>query len=135
MVDLRFQIFDCKQRSRLPALLVRLSLRERIEARVNSRQQESRVVSSGKPRNFRASVRLRNVRRSPLRVRHAGAHPPQPAAPAGADRPPVAPIEFLPTSTPGSNSVRRGAPASDRSGPAKSRPATNLDFPSLGSAA
>src|SRR5437867_1609055 len=76
-----------------------------------------------------------NVRRSPLRVRYAGAHPPQPGAPAAADRPPVAPIEFLPTSTPGSNSVRRGAPASDRSGPAKSRPATNLDFPSLGSAA
>src|SRR5437763_13352754 len=108
-----------------PPLLVRLSLRERIELRVNSRQQEFRAASLDKRRNCRANVHLRNVRPSPPPVRRDDAHPPRLGVPAGADRHPEALKEFLPTSTPGSNSSRRDAPASGRSDRVKSRPATN----------
>src|SRR6202011_3610195 len=49
----------------------------------------SRVASSSTRRNFRASVRLRNGRRSRLQVRRDGELPPLRRARAGADHRPV----------------------------------------------
>src|SRR5438132_7230462 len=122
MLDFRFSIANSAVD---PPLLLRLSLRERIELRVNSRQQEFRAASLDKRRNCRASVHLRNVRPLPRRVRRDDAHPPRLATRPGADRSPAALKEVLPTSTPGSNLIRRDARVSDRLDQVKSRPATN----------
>src|SRR5438128_10783996 len=117
MLDFRFSIANSVAD---PPLLVRLFLRERIELRVNSRQQEFRVASLDKRRNCRANVRLHNVRLLPRRVRRDDARRPRLATRPGADRHQEALKEVLPTSTPGSNLSRRDAPASGRSDRVKS---------------
>src|SRR6266487_4356572 len=75
---------------------------------------ESRAGWSDKPQNSRANVRLRNVHRSPLPVPRDDEHQRRPRAQAGVDRPQAARIKFLPTSTPGSDSIRQGAQVLDR---------------------
>src|SRR2546427_12810920 len=96
-------IFSIANSAADPPLLLRLSLRERIELRVNSRQQEFRAASLDKRRNCRANVHLRNVRPLPRRVRRDDARRPRLATRPGADRRQEAMKEDLPTSTPGSN--------------------------------